>query len=62
MKTDEIKFKCPLCDREITDDDCFMIAFVAEGIAPDEALPDFADPDTVTREKKTCLNCKYHPE
>lgn len=62
MNESEYKCLCPLCDKEITVDDCCMIAFVAEDSAPVDVLPDFIDPDTVNTQKKTCIGCKYHPQ
>ncbi len=62
MNESEYKCPCPLCGKDITDDDCFMISFVAEESAPDDALPDFVDHETVKKKKNICIGCKYHPQ
>lgn len=62
MEENEFKCPCPLCNRDITVDDCFMISFVAEETAPDNILPDFIKLEDIKRQKEICLKCKYHPE
>lgn len=53
---------CPLCNREVTGDECFDIATVAEGTTPGRFLPDGITFEQVKANENTCLNCEYHPE
>lgn len=53
---------CPLCEREVTGDECFDISMVAEGMTPDRFLPADVKPEQVKTNEITCLKCKYHPE
>lgn len=53
---------CPLCQREVTGDECFDISMNAEGSTPDRFLPGDIKPEQVKSNADTCLKCKYHPE
>lgn len=53
---------CPLCQREVTGDECFDISMIAEGSTPDRFLPDDIKPEQVKSSVDTCLKCEYHPE
>lgn len=53
---------CPLCQREVTGDECFDISMTAEGMAPGRFLPADITPEQVKANENTCLKCKYHPE
>lgn len=53
---------CPLCQREVTGDECFDISMNAEGSTPDRFLPDDIKPEQVKSNADTCLKCQYHPE
>lgn len=53
---------CPLCQREVTGDECFDISMNAEGSTPDRFLPDDIKPEQVKSNAYICLKCEYHPE
>ena len=54
---------CPICQRQVTGDECFYISMVAEGTTPDRFLPEDLKPEEFDDKKKeTCIKCKYHPE
>lgn len=53
---------CPLCEREVTGDECFDISMVAEGTTPVRFLPADVKPEQVKSHEITCMKCKYHPE
>lgn len=62
MKESEFSCSCPLCNTNISVDDCFLISFVAEDGAPDNILPDYISSEFVKMQREICLKCKYHPE
>ncbi|MFI3173376.1 MAG: hypothetical protein R3Y58_13565 [Eubacteriales bacterium] len=62
MNESECRCLCPLCDKQITVDDCFMISFVAEESAPAGVLPDFINYYIVKSQKQICIGCKFHPK
>lgn len=51
---------CPLVNKEVSDDDCFLTALVIEGSTPKaDAMPGALDaPD----HEKICLACENHPD
>ena len=51
---------CPILNREIGNDDCFLTATVAEGTTPpvDGVAEILNDPQF----PEICLKCKYHPD
>lgn len=54
---------CPICQRQVTGDECFDISMVAEGTTPDRFLPeDLKSEEFDDKKKETCIKCKYHPE
>lgn len=54
-------WSCPLVGYEISPDECFFIALVAEGqgAVPDSEID--IDPYYVHQNRDRCLRCKYHP-
>ncbi len=60
--TQDYKVSCPICDKEITPDDCYLIAMCAEGLGPKSGYPELVDIETVKANSDRCLRCKYHPD
>lgn len=53
---------CPVCERQVTGDECFDISMVAEETTPSRFLPEDITPEAVEKQKETCVKCKYHPD
>jgi hypothetical protein len=56
------KWHCPICDREITDMECFDIALVVEESSPPSELPSFITEEDAKAKRRFCLHCEYHPQ
>lgn len=52
---------CPISKREIKVDDCFMISFFVEEIAPKTVLPEYVDPEEARQKEEECMKCRWHP-
>lgn len=55
------KYECPICEEGVNSDECMMISFYAEGILPEEDVPEFITPEHIVENKDTCMNCQWHP-
>ncbi len=52
--------RCPLVNREIDEDDCFLTATAIEGVTPlSDALPDAMQ---VPDKQSICMGCTHHPQ
>jgi hypothetical protein len=49
--------RCPLYNKEISDDDCWHInTYALDGMSD---LPGYATADFIEENEDTCLSCKY---
>ncbi len=53
---------CPICNKDISLDDCYLIAMCAEGLGPKSGYPELVEIETVKANADRCLRCKYHPD
>jgi hypothetical protein len=53
---------CPISERQVTGDECYDVAMVAEGFTPERFLPEDVKPERVKKMNLICLSCKYHPK
>lgn len=56
------KVLCPLTGKEITDVECFDIAMVVEGLAPENTIEDRIKPANIDKCRGDCMACKNHPQ
>lgn len=54
------KVLCPICNKELTPNECSLIEMYAEGIGPKSGYPEIIDPELVKERVETCLSCRYH--
>lgn len=54
------KVLCPLCNKYLTGDECYLIEMCSEGLGPISGYPEIIDPEIVKEKAEVCLNCRYH--
>lgn len=54
------KVFCPLCDKHLTPDECYLIEMCAEGLGPISGYPDIIDSNIIKERFEICLKCRYH--
>lgn len=52
--------KCPVCDRDITADECYEIEMCTEGLGPKNGVPGVADIDLIRKKAELCRKCCFH--
>lgn len=53
---------CPVCNKAISNDDCYEIALCSEGIGCKSGVEGGATRELIEVHKQECLKCKYHPD
>lgn len=53
---------CPVCNKAISNDDCYEIALCSEGIDCKSGAEGVATRKLIEAHKQECLKCKYHPD
>lgn len=53
---------CPVCDKAISNDDCYEIALCSEGIGCKSGVEGVATRELTEAHKQECLKCKYHSD
>jgi len=54
------KVHCPVCNKQLTPDECYLIEMCAEGLGPKSGYPEIVSPELVRERVETCLSCRYH--
>lgn len=54
------KVLCPICNKNLTPNECSLIEMCAEGLGPKSGYPEIIDPELVKERIETCLSCRYH--
>lgn len=54
------KVLCPICNKLLTPDECYLIEMCAEGLGPVSGYPEIIEPELVKERAETCLGCRYH--
>lgn len=54
------KVLCPICNKELTPDECYLLEMCAEGLGPKSGYPEIIEPKLVKEQAETCLSCRYH--
>lgn len=53
---------CPVCNKAISNDDCYEIALCSEGIGCKSGVEGVETREVIEAHKQECLKCKYHPD
>lgn len=54
------KVLCPLCNKYLTADECYLIEMCSEGLGPVSGYPEIIEPEIVKEKAEMCLECRYH--
>lgn len=54
------KIVCPLNNKKLTFDECYLIEMCAEGLGPKSGYPEIIDAEIVKENSDVCLKCRYH--